>query len=75
LHRCFVCCRPGGHRGDTERVVARCWPLVAFMKALYLLHNAMCVVLHCRTARLSKRPAMEVLSFVVAKFLAWHNRS
>ncbi len=23
IHRCFVCCRPGGRRGDTERVVAR----------------------------------------------------
>jgi len=22
LHRCFVCCRPGGRRGDTGRVVA-----------------------------------------------------
>ena len=26
LHRCFVCCPPGGRRGDMEQVVAR-WRL------------------------------------------------
>jgi len=41
LHRHFVCCRPGGCRGDTERVVSR-WRLpVAFMKALVMLHWVM----------------------------------
>jgi len=64
LNRCFVCCCPGGQRGDMERVVTRWWCLVAFTKALDLLHHW-----------LSKRPAMEVLSFVVAEFLALHNRS
>ena len=37
-HRC-VDCVPGGRRGDTERVVARWRSLVAFMKALDLLHQ------------------------------------
>ena len=23
IHRCFICCRPGGRRGNTERVVAQ----------------------------------------------------
>jgi len=34
LHLHFVCCCPGGRRGDTERVIARWRHLVAFMKAL-----------------------------------------
>jgi len=38
MHRRFVCCCPGGRRGDTERVVARWWCPVAFMKALVMLH-------------------------------------
>jgi hypothetical protein len=41
LHLRFVCCRPGGRRGDTERVVARWRHLVAFMKAVVMLHGAM----------------------------------
>jgi hypothetical protein len=48
-HRC-VDCHPGGRRGDTERVVARWRRLVAFMKALDHLHQAMCAVSHHRTA-------------------------
>ena len=50
LHLRFVCCRPGGHRDDTERVVAQWRHLVAFMKALDLLHQAMNALLHHRTA-------------------------
>jgi hypothetical protein len=38
LHLHFVCCHPGGRRGDTEQVVAQWRHLVAFMKALDLLH-------------------------------------
>ena len=38
LHYHFVCCRPGGRRGNTELVVARWQRLVAFMRALDLLH-------------------------------------
>jgi len=41
LHRCFVCCRPGGRRGDTERVVARWRRPVASGVALDMLHQAM----------------------------------
>ena len=47
-HLC-VDCVPGGRRGDTEQVVAQCQSLVAFMKALDLLHRAMCSVSHRRT--------------------------
>ena len=50
LHRRFICCRPGGRRGNTERVVARWRHLVASIKALDLLHQAMHAVLHHRTA-------------------------
>ena len=50
LHRRTVCCRPGGRRGNTERVVARWRRLVASIKALDLLHRAMRTVLHHRTA-------------------------
>ena len=48
-HRC-VDCVPGGRRGDTERVVAGWRSLVAFMKALDLLHRLMRSVWHQRTA-------------------------
>ena len=47
---CCVGCVPGGRRGDTEQVVARWQSLVAFMKALDLLHQAMRSVSHRRTA-------------------------
>jgi hypothetical protein len=50
LHRHFVFCRPGGRRGNTERVVARWRRLVAFMKALNLLHQAMLAVFRRQTA-------------------------
>ena len=50
LHHRFVCCCSGGRRGDTKRVVARWRRLVTFIKALDLLHKAMLVVLHRRTA-------------------------
>jgi hypothetical protein len=49
-HLCSVDCRPGGRWGNTERVVARWRRLVAFMKALDLLHPAMLAVLHRCTA-------------------------
>ena len=50
FYRRFAFCRPGGRQGDTERVVARWQRLVAFMKALDLLHQAMPSVLHHHTA-------------------------
>jgi hypothetical protein len=49
-HRCFVDCRPGSRGGNTERVVTRWRRLVAFMKALDLLHWSLLAVLHRRTA-------------------------
>jgi len=49
LHiRCVDCC-PGGHRGDTEQVVARWRRSVASGEALVMLHWAMHSVLHRRT--------------------------
>jgi hypothetical protein len=41
LHRCFVDCRPVGHRGNTEQVVARWKHPVASSVALVMLHRAM----------------------------------
>jgi hypothetical protein len=41
IYRCFVCCRPGGRQGDTERVVARWRHPVASGVALDMLHRAM----------------------------------
>jgi hypothetical protein len=68
LHRRFVCCRPGGRRGNMEQVVTRWRRLMAFMKTLDLLHPAMLAVLHRRTTLpwLSKWPGTEVHSFDVA---------
>ncbi len=34
----------------SDRVLARRWCLVAFMKATNLLHQAMCTVLYCHIA-------------------------
>ena len=50
LHYRCVDCRPGGRRGDTERVVARWRRSVASGEALVMLHQAMRSVLHRRTA-------------------------
>jgi hypothetical protein len=50
LHNCCVDCRPGGRRGDTERVVARWRHSVASGEALVMLHRAMHSVSHRRTA-------------------------
>ncbi len=38
LHNCCVDCRPGGRRGNTERVVARWWHSMASGEALVMLH-------------------------------------
>ena len=50
LHYRCVDCRPGGRRGDTERVVARWRRPVASGKALVMLHRAMRSVSHRRTS-------------------------
>jgi len=51
-HRCADSCRPGGRRGDTERVVTRWWHTVASGEALVMvmLHREMRSVSHRRTA-------------------------
>ena len=49
LHRRTVCCRPGGRRGNTERVVARWRRTRASDKALVMLHWVMRSVFHRRT--------------------------
>jgi len=50
LHRRFVCCCPGGHRGNTERVVTQWRHPVASDEALVMLHWAMRSVWYRRTA-------------------------
>jgi len=45
-----VCSCPGSCRDDIEQVGARWWRLVAFMKALDLLHRPPCKVLYSPTA-------------------------
>ena len=50
LHYRCVDCRPGGRRGNTERVVARWRRSVASGEALVMLHRVMRSVLHRRTA-------------------------
>jgi len=41
IHCCFVCCCPGGRRGDTERVVARWRHPVASGVVMDMLHQMM----------------------------------
>ena len=50
IHCCFVCCRPRGRQGDTERVVARWRRPVAPGVALDILHL---VMLHVALQRLT----------------------
>jgi hypothetical protein len=50
LHNCCVDCRPGGRRGNTERVVAQWRRSVASGEALVMLHRVIKAVLHRRTA-------------------------
>jgi hypothetical protein len=40
IHRCFICCRPGGRRGNTKPVVAQWRRPVASRVALDMLHWA-----------------------------------
>ncbi len=46
FYRCFVCCCPGGHWDNTEQVVTQWRRPVASGKALDVLHQEMCTVLH-----------------------------
>ena len=74
LHRCFVFCRPGSRRGDTEQLVAQWRHLVAFMKAQDLSSIGRCA--RCCTIAptwLLNWPATEVYLFVVTAFFVWSN--
>ena len=66
LHHRFVCCRSGGHWGNTEQVVARWRHLMAFIKVLDLLHKTMLVVVHHRTAMAIKMTSDGGTFFAVA---------
>ncbi len=51
IHCCYVCCRPGGRRGNTERVVTQ-WqrPMASGVAQQDMLHRAMShVLLQCLT--------------------------
>jgi len=50
IHCCFVCCCPGGRRGNAERVVARRRHPVVSGVAMDMLHRAM---LHVSLQRLT----------------------
>jgi hypothetical protein len=50
LHHCFICCRPGGRRGNTEQVVTQWRRPVASDEALFILHREMHSVRHQRSA-------------------------
>ena len=75
LHLCFVCCHPGGCRGDTEPVVARWRRPVASGEALVMLHWAMPHV-PLQRLRTAIKMACDGGAFVRRpRLVAWHNRS
>ena len=75
IHRCFVDCRPGGRRGDTERVVARWRRSVASGEALDMLHRAMRSVSHRRTVMAIEMACNGGHSFAAAAYFDCCNRS
>ena len=75
IHRCFVCCRPGGRWGNTEQVVAQWQRPVASGVALDM-RIGQCRMYHFNASPWpSKWPATEGHLFVAATYLAWHNCS
>ena len=79
IHRCFVCCRPGGRRGNTERVVAQ-WrrPVASGVALSWTCCIWRCPMYHFNASPWpSKWPAMEGHSFATAAYFyfAWHNCS
>ena len=52
----------------SERVLAQLWSLVAFMKAMNLLHRAMCSVLY-RCIAMAIEMAVEVGTFCIVVLL------
>jgi hypothetical protein len=76
LHYRCVDCRPGGCRGDTERVVAQWQRSVASGEALVMLHWAMRSVLHRRTAMsIEMARGGGTHSFATAAYFDCYNRS
>jgi len=69
LHRRFVCCHPGGRRGNTERVVAQWRRPVASGEALVMLHGT------GAPSWPSKWPTMEVHLFATAAYFDCCNHS
>ncbi len=61
--RCFVSCRPGSCRGDTEQVVAQWRHPVASQVALDMLHWAIQAALHPRV-RMAIKMAQDGDAFV-----------
>ena len=74
-HCCFVCCCPGGRRGDTELVVTRRRDPVASSVALDMLHWAMLHVSLQRLTMAIEMACMEGHSFTIAAYFACHNHS
>jgi hypothetical protein len=72
---CLIACCPGGHWGDTERVVAQCQCLVASRVALDMLHWAMRFVLHQRTTMAIKWPTAVERVYTIVNFVINNNRS
>ena len=75
LHRRFVCCRPGGHRGNTKQVVAQWQHAVASSETLVMLHCEMRSVWHRCTAMAIEMAATEVHLFAAAAYFDCFNRS
>jgi hypothetical protein len=74
LHRCFVCCRPGGRRGNTERVVTQWRRPVASGVALDMLHQAMPHV-SLQRLRMAIEMACNGGAFACHHHHFWHNCS
>jgi hypothetical protein len=72
---CLFACCPGGHWGNTEQVVARCWRPVASGVALDMPHWAMPSVLLRRTAVAIETAGRRGDSFVIVDFFINNNHS
>ena len=75
LHCCFVDCRPGGHRGDTEWAVTWWQRPVASGVALDMLNWVMHFVSHRRTPMLIEMADGQGALFPIIDFVIDHNCS
>ena len=72
MYLCFVCCCPGGRRGNTEPVVARWRCPVASGEILVMLHIGWCRMYHFNASvRPSKWAATEMHLFVALRTMLW----